>query len=254
MVILQAETYDELQKEVLGRLEYEPEFVSGVKGSMTKEVLSATLHLYDPRARITSSPVRAMDYGPLIGRLLTGFQGEDDGKHDELIKKLMANPSARDAVLVTGAGAMQFMIRNGRLFLHQTLTEADAVWSLTEHVFLSTLVQELALLELTETYPALELGSYTLTVGSLYLLERHFELAAVLQREEGRSPARMLPIRKREDLYALARDEKALRERSLVGVGGYTGGAAWMFDQLLTFRMNRDAELRWPQLEMRAAA
>lgn len=255
MILIESETYDDMQRDMLGRLLYEPEYVGGVKGATYKEALSAVLRLRDPLSRISTSPVRNMNYAPIIGQLLSVYNVEpSEHELSEPAKKLMADANARDAVFITGRGVWQFFIRNSRLHMNESLTESDAVWSLTDHIFLSTVAQELLLLDLLETYPTLAMGEYVLTVGSLYLYERHYELAAALQAEERSSSPRMEPIKTREDLYQLAHDERALREHRLVGVGGYQGGATWMFDRLLEHRMGRESAMMWPAYRQTATA
>jgi hypothetical protein len=249
-VIIEAETYDDLQREVMGYLHLTPEYITNA----VKESLFVTLRLRDPRARTSNSPVRATDYAPAVTKFLSVFNGTQGIIDAKSVAALIADQNARDVVVKTPSADLQFIIRGNRLHMHASVPAADAVWTLTDKVFMLTLLQEMMLLDLQDHYTTLGMGEFVLTVGSLYLYEKHYNLAALLSVEEPRPPVRMPPIADREDLLELAQDAKALREGGLIGMGGYGGGALWMFDKLLTYRLAQDTEVKWPGYRQAAAA
>jgi len=67
---------------------------------------------------------------------------------------------------------MQFLVRDSKLHAIVYMRSNDAIWGLPYDVFLFTMLQELLASEL-----GLQLGTYTHTVGSLHLYEKHFDLA-----------------------------------------------------------------------------
>lgn len=73
-----ADTYDELQRAVLGKLSADPDHVSRPRGMAVREVLSAHLELKDPRARLSLSPVRAANYSFATGEFLWYLRGAED--------------------------------------------------------------------------------------------------------------------------------------------------------------------------------
>lgn len=251
MITFEAETYDDLQRGVCNELLANPEYVGGEKGKIVREILSATMRIRDPRGRVTSSPTRAMNYGPLVAAFVRNITMDALAAEQRqvLTKALLADSSTRDAIVYDAGVAMQLFIRNNRLHMHATASSLDAIWKLTNTVFVLTMVQEIILLDLRDTHPEIELGEAVIVAGSLVLHERHFELATIMTTEDDRNPVRMPPLNQRLDLDRVAYDETALREGRLVSGSGYDGAAAWLFDKLLHYRLYRDETLKWPRYQ-----
>jgi len=128
------------------------------------------------------STVRGSCYGHRI------FKEPSDGhsQWQQIVELLRVDPQSRRAVLnfqgrtedlvtdkdVPCASTMQFLVRNSRLHAIVSMRSNDAIWGLPYDVFLFTMFQELLASEL-----CLSLGTYTHTIGSLHLYERHFDLA-----------------------------------------------------------------------------
>jgi thymidylate synthase len=106
---------------------------------------------------------------------------------ERLVQTLKADPDSRRAVLyfsdsadyfdsnskdVPCATSLQFVVRLGCLHAITHMRSNDAIWGLPYDVFLFTMLQELLACEL-----GIELGSYSHSVTSIHLYERHFELA-----------------------------------------------------------------------------
>ncbi len=184
------------------------------------------------------------------------------------IEELRKDPDSRRALLLINAKedeaeaawgvskdvpctlALQFFIRHDKLYLHTTMRSNDVFWGLTYDLFSFTLLQECMLLELKKFYPALELGGYLHTAGSMHIYERHFDQAediAAPQRLEWNSNASgMEPLSSFESLHQLCSDEELLRTGKIqsIDLGLYRGAERWMAVQLNEHRLKRDNENR----------
>ncbi len=128
------------------------------------------------------STIRGSCYGH---RIFTQTH-ESRSQWEQIVELLQKDPASRRAVLnfqeqpedlvnekdIPCASTMQFLIRDSRLHAITCMRSNDAIWGLPYDVFLFTMFQELLASEL-----GLPLGTYTHTVGSLHLYERHFDLA-----------------------------------------------------------------------------
>lgn len=144
--------------------------------------------------------------------------------------------------------ALQFFIRENRLYMHTTMRSNDVFWGLTYDLFSFTLIQECMMMALRVFYPNLELGSYSHTAGSIHIYERHFEQAEQIARQykldwDPNAPG-MEPLTSFDSLMELCRDEELLRTGKIqsVDLGKYRGGELWMAVQLNAHRQKRDEE------------
>jgi len=124
--------------------------------------------------------------GSCYGHRIFSQPSDCRSQWQQIVEVLRADPQSRRAVLnfqertedlvnekdVPCASTMQFFVRNSRLHAIASMRSNDAIWGLPYDVFLFTMFQELLASEL-----GLPLGTYTHTVGSLHLYERHFDLA-----------------------------------------------------------------------------
>jgi len=67
-----------LYKYVVASVYTQPDFVSSPRGMLTKEVLGATLTLRNPRARLITSPTRAVNYSFAVGEFIWYWDGRND--------------------------------------------------------------------------------------------------------------------------------------------------------------------------------
>lgn len=70
----------------------------------------------------------------------------------------------------------QFFIRNNKLSMTTYIRSNDLVRGLTFDEPFFTMLMQCMVLELKETYPGLELGTYTHFAGSMHIYERHFKM------------------------------------------------------------------------------
>ncbi len=77
------------------------------------------------------------------------------------------------------ASSLQFLVRDGRVHAVTHMRSNDAIWGLPYDIFLFTMLQELMSCELN-----LELGTYSHSVASLHIYERHFNLAEKILRND----------------------------------------------------------------------
>lgn len=77
-----------------------------------------------------------------------------------------------------------FHIRNNKLNLSIVMRSQDIIRGTTFDIPFFMLLQQIMLLELKQTYPDLELGTYTHTMQSAHLYEEHFELAKNMLNEK----------------------------------------------------------------------
>lgn len=73
--------------------------------------------------------------------------------------------------------SIQFMIREDVLYMTVHMRSCDIVLGYCNDAFQFCHIQKLVWRELSEIYPGLECGSYTLMANSLHLYERHFDMA-----------------------------------------------------------------------------
>lgn len=69
-----------------------------------------------------------------------------------------------------------FHVRNNKLHLSIKMRSNDAVLGTATDIAFFTLLHQQALVHLKEFYPDLELGTYTHTIDSFHIYERHFKL------------------------------------------------------------------------------
>ncbi len=124
--------------------------------------------------------------GSCYGHRVLSQCNDHRSQWQQIVEVLRADPQSRRAVLnfqertedlvtdkdVPCANTMQVLVRDSRLHAIVSMRSNDAIWGLPYDVFLFTMFQELLASELR-----LPLGTYTHTVGSLHLYERHFDLA-----------------------------------------------------------------------------
>ncbi len=124
--------------------------------------------------------------GSCYGHRIFSQSSDSRSQWQQLVELLRADPQSRRAILnfqmraedlitdkdIPCANTMQFLVRDSRLHAIVSMRSNDAIWGLPYDVFLFTMFQELLASELR-----LPLGTYTHTVGSLHLYERHFDLA-----------------------------------------------------------------------------
>ncbi|NIT51633.1 MAG: thymidylate synthase, partial [candidate division Zixibacteria bacterium] len=110
-----------------------------------------------------------------------------------IIKLLENKPSSRRAVIqlfnaediaeehleIPCTCTLQFMIRDGQLYLFTSMRSNDAFWGLPHDIFAFTMLQEIVARSLS-----VELGTYSHFVGSLHLYEKR-KLEAKQYLEEG---------------------------------------------------------------------
>jgi hypothetical protein len=244
VITFESETFDSLQCDVLDRMLQAAEFeTEGVR-----EDLGIMIRLKDPRARITTSLARNISYGPVVGtfiRYMTRDVTEAE-RRQAAINKLVKDESSRNAIVhQPGIANTHYFIRNNRLCSHVSMSCLDAIYGLTNSVFCFSLEQEIIMLHLREHYPQIDLGDMVFSLASLIMRDKHLELAEEVCSEPERPAGRMLPINSLVDIDAVAYDEAALREGRPVSGGGYAGGAAWLFDQLVEYKMQRDQAIAW---------
>lgn len=244
MITFENETFDALQRDVLDRMLIASEFeTEGVR-----EDLGVMVRLKDPRARITTSPARNVNYGPVVGTLVRYLTTDtaDAERRMAAVARLVKDPQSRGAVVhQVNIANVHYFIRNNRLCSHVSMSCLDAVYGLTNSVFCFTIEQELMMLHLREHYPQLDLGDTVFSLASLIMRPKHLELAEEVVSEPERPSGRMQPINALSDIDAVAYDEAALREGRPVSGGGYTGGAAWLFDQLVDYKLEKDSAMAW---------
>jgi thymidylate synthase len=124
--------------------------------------------------------------GSCYGHTIFGQSRSQRTQWQQIVELLRMDPESRRAVLnfreptedlvtvkdVPCANTMQFLIRDSKLHAIVSMRSNDAIWGLPYDVFLFTMFQEFLASEL-----GVPLGTYTHTVGSLHLYERHFDLA-----------------------------------------------------------------------------
>lgn len=244
MITFESETFDSLERDIFDRMltaaEYETDGV--------REDVGVLVRLRDPRARITTSPTRNVNYGPVVGTFVRWLTTDaaDAERRVRVIERLVKDENARNAILhQPNIANTHYFIRNNRLCMHVSMSCLDAVYGLTNGMFCFTLEQEIIMLHLREHYLDLDLGDAVFSLASLIMRPKHLELAEDVCTEPERLSGRMQPLNALTDIDAVAYDEAALREGRPVSGGGYTGGAAWLFDQLLNYKMLRDNAIAW---------
>lgn len=75
---LSGDSFDDVYKDLLWWLSYEPQHVCSPRGQKIKERLAVTLELKNPRARLLSCKKRNTNYGFAVGEFLWYWQGKQD--------------------------------------------------------------------------------------------------------------------------------------------------------------------------------
>lgn len=75
---------------------------------------------------------------------------------------------------------LQWFIREDKLHLIVNMRSNDVILGFTNDVFQFTMLQECMMLQLRETYPALELGCYYHNAGSMHVYDRHFSMCEAI--------------------------------------------------------------------------
>jgi thymidylate synthase len=301
--IIQADDLETLYRKVVYEVGWHPEHESSPRGMKTRERLSTTLVLTNPRARVIASAARGVDYSFAAAEFLWYWEGREDlefltpynkriaefsndgrtlnsayGKRIfdrpsrnsqwvKVVDELVMNPDSRRAVLevfrhedlwdgnkdVPCTLSLQFFIRDGLLNLHVVMRSNDVFWGLPYDAFSFTLLQECMLLALRDAGLSIELGTYTHTVGSLHVYERHFKKVEEIL-EEGKSgfspydygkygetpfslvPDPMPALTSLDALWALGNREQAMRLHTDTTYRANTlprdTGEGWLEEQL----------------------
>jgi thymidylate synthase len=116
---------------------------------------------------------------------------------------MLTDPNAKDVPCAT---TLQFLVRDNKLHAFTHMRSNDAIWGLPYDVFLFTMLQELMALELD-----VQLGTYSHSVTSLHLYERHFSLARKVIAED--APAfGMPPMERQDELFEFLKFERRIRK------------------------------------------
>jgi thymidylate synthase len=125
--------------------------------------------------------------GSCYGRKVFQRQFGNLSQWERIIQILREDSHSRRAVLyfndslqdfeafskdVPCASSLQFIVREGKVHAVTHMRSNDAIWGLPYDIFLFTMLQELLTCELN-----LEMGTYSHSVASLHIYERHFEFA-----------------------------------------------------------------------------
>lgn len=267
MYSLSADNWTEIQRDLFALLAHGGNDLRDVQFELT-----------NPLARVSSSKIRAVDYGYAAGKffwdldassdtdrlnyynrrlidadmldMADGFYWRDSeydkSRWDEVVEELAADPSIGDAAMATDTDLALFTIRGGRLHMRVTSLHADAVWRLPYDVFTHTLLQEVMLADLRRSLSGLELGSYVHSSGAIWNAEQHNLLVKLASAEDVPSAAAMPPLGSPLDLDVAADAERILRERRfdyMPHIPANTG-VQWLVDRLVEHRLRRDDELR----------
>jgi thymidylate synthase len=199
------------------------------------------------------------------GKRIFDRNGRGTPQWTKVVDELVANPDSRRAVLevfrpddlwegnkdVPCTLSLQFFIRDGKLHLHVVMRSNDVFWGLPYDAFSFTVLQECMALALQHAGVPVELGTYTHTVGSLHVYERHFKKVEEIL-EEGRKgfseydcgkygetpfslvPDPMPPITSLGALWTLVEHESALRSGFVPKGRAFSPdtGEGWLEDQV----------------------
>jgi len=185
------------------------------RGQRTKELLSVSIELTNPRNRLIYHTKRKYNFAFNVAETISHIAGinsvqyidfwnsnykqfSDNGVNfsgnygerlkfyiPKLISKLVSSPNTRQATLsiynsedmgrVTKDTpctlALDFKIRNKKLYLHTFMRSNDLIWGLTYDLVAFTLMQEII-----ANSVGVELGNYNHTTASLHVYEKHWEL------------------------------------------------------------------------------
>lgn len=89
---------------------------------------------------------------------------------------------------------LQWFIREDELHLIVNMRSNDIILGFTNDVFQFTMLQEVMLLSLKETYPKLKLGQYFHNAGSMHIYDRHFDMATKIIADERTLELPMVPM------------------------------------------------------------
>jgi thymidylate synthase len=107
-----ADSFDEVQYHLLERLYYDYKYESKPRGMLIREDLCVGFELTDPRARLTSAPARAANYGFAAGEFLWYLRGARDLESISYYNKRMPSFSD-DGLTVNSAYGARLGIADG---------------------------------------------------------------------------------------------------------------------------------------------
>ena len=154
----------------------------------------SSIAYYASRWREFSDDARTIR-GSCYGHRIFAPDAQGCSQWDRLLRLLRSDLTSRRAILslhdsavgldaasrdVPCACVVQFLVRSNRLNTVVYMRSNDAIWGLPYDVFLFTMLQELLTAEL-----GLTVGSYTHSVGSLHIYDRHIELAERVIEDQG---------------------------------------------------------------------
>lgn len=187
-----------------------------------------------------------------------------DGQFDLAARELIADPDSRRAILhinepndlyvATSIGtkdvpctlALQFFIREKRLYLHVTMRSNDVIWGMPYDIFSFTIIQEAMLGTLRALgMDDLELGEYYHTIGSIHLYERHIEMAKKISEEKiiAAKPMATLDITALKTLLVMEDDIRAGIYDADRFPGEKKEPLRWFVDQLIRHHQKRLKEV-----------
>lgn len=108
------------------------------------------------------------------------------------------------------ASSLQFIVREGKVNAVTHMRSNDAIWGLPYDIFLFTMLQELIACELN-----LELGTYSHSVASLHIYERHFNLAEKILKNDYES-FEMPLMESPEQAFELLKAESVARKQGFL--------------------------------------
>jgi thymidylate synthase len=178
------------------------------------------IEYYAPRWRDFADAEATIE-GSCYGHRVFNLRDGGLSQWQRLVQLLESDPNSRRAVLhfseptlgldvnakdVACAQSLQFLVRSGRVHAIAYMRSNDAIWGLPYDVFLFTMLQELLACELK-----LDLGTYTHTVASLHLYERHFSLARSILEFGSSELFEMPPMKAHHDLARFLDVEAQIR-------------------------------------------
>ena len=153
---------------------------------------------------------------------------------DYVLNKLTEDPDSRQAVVNINnvlhksyetkdfpcTTAMQFFIRDGKLYMTVTMRSTDIVLGYCNDVYQFTQFQRILLDALNRRGNEYTLGTFTLFTGSLHVYERHFEMLSNVIRNKEHHDHNKAMIQSVNDIIDKYDTQDVLRfARNLVGFG-----------------------------------
>ncbi|MBY5399917.1 hypothetical protein HFN01_34580 [Rhizobium leguminosarum] len=191
--------------------------------------------------------------GSCYGKKLLAIDRSGSSPWQRLVNLLSHDPSTRRATFgfitneedvevskdISCVSAIQFLLRDGRLSLFTYMRSNDLFLGLPYDVFLFSYLLELMSLEL-----GVEMGEYHHYATSLHIYDQHLEVCQSIA-EDSSIDAGLTPrSRSKQELLELAEVESAIRRGGLVD--NYNGPFRTYVDELLSFRMRKDARSSSP--------